>query len=85
VVTISANSIGVTPQDLASELRSGKSIAAVADEHSVPVQNVVNALVSAAQSRVDRAEQHNRLNAATASRLTTALPGYATKLVNRTF
>ena len=85
VVTISASSIGVTPQDLVSELRSGKSIADVAGEHSVAVQSVVNALVSAAQARVDQAEQHGRLNSATASKITAALPGYATKLVNHVF
>ena len=85
VVTISANSIGVTPQDLVSELHSGKSIAEIAGEHSVPVQNVVNALVNAAQARIDQAEQHGRLNSTTASKMTAALPRYATKLVNHTF
>ena len=52
-VAISARTIGVTPQDLVTELRSGKSIADVAAEHDVSAQTVVDALVAAADSKIN--------------------------------
>jgi hypothetical protein len=85
VVTISATTIGVSPQDLVSELRSGKSIAEVAGEHSVSVQSVSDALVSAADAKINQAVTSNKLSSTQASKIEAALPGYVAKLVNHVF
>lgn len=85
VVAISSKTIGVTPQDLVTELRSGKSIADVAGEHSVSAQTVVNALVSAGDAKVNQAVTNHKLTSTQASEIEAALPGLATKVVNHTF
>ncbi len=84
-VVISAKTIGVTPQDLVSELRSGKSVATVAGEHNVSAQTVVNALVGAADARINQAVGDHKLTSAQASKIEGALPGLVTKAVNHTF
>jgi hypothetical protein len=85
VVTISSQTIGVSAQDLVSELRSGKSIAVVAGENNVSAQAVVNALVSAADAKINQAVTNEKLTSAQASKIETALPGYVTKLVSHVF
>jgi len=55
-IRISAKAIAVTPKDLVRALRSGQSIAEVAQAHNVDVQAVVNALVQAGDAQVGRAE-----------------------------
>lgn len=84
-VAISAKTIGVTPQDLVTELKSGKSIADVAGEHTVSVQSVVTALDSAADARINQAVTAHTLSSAEANRIEAALPGYVTKVVNHIF
>jgi len=85
VVTISAKAIGVPAQDLVSELRSGKSIAAVASEHGVSTQAVVSPLVGAADSAVEKAVANHKLTSTAAAKIEAALPGRVTKLVNHVF
>jgi hypothetical protein len=85
VVAISSTTIGVSPQDLVSELRSGKSIAEVAGEHNVSIQTVTNALVSAADAKVTQAVTDQKLTTTEASKIEAALPGYVSKLVNHVF
>jgi uncharacterized protein (DUF433 family) len=85
VVAVSSTTIGVTPQDLVSELRSGKSIAEVAGEHNVSVQAVSDALVSAAEAKVNQAVTDQKLTSTQASKIEAALPGYVSKLVNHVF
>ncbi len=83
-VVLSAKTIGVTPQELVTELRSGKSVATVAGEHNVSAQTVVNALVGAADAKVNQAVTDHKLTSDQASRIESALPGRVTKAVNRT-
>jgi hypothetical protein len=85
VVAISSKTIGVTPQDLVSELKSGKSIADVAAEHSVSAQTVVNALVAAGDAKISQAVTDHKISSTEASKIEAALPGLATKVVNHTF
>ena len=54
-VEISAKTIGITPKVLVGALRSGESIAAVAQAHNVDVTTVVDALVQAGDKRVGHA------------------------------
>ena len=85
VVSISATTIGDTPKELVKELRSGKSIAEVAGEHSSTGQAVATALVTAADSRINQAVTAKKLSSTEASTIEAALPGYVTTLVNHTF
>jgi hypothetical protein len=85
VVAVSAKTIGVTSQDLVSELRSGKSIAEVAGENNVSAEAVVTALVSAGEAAVNKAVTSNKLTSTQASTIDAALPGYMAKVVNHTF
>jgi hypothetical protein len=85
VVAISAKAIGVTPAALVTELRSGKSIATVAGEHSVSAQTVVNDLTSAADAKITQAVADHKLTSAQASKIEAALPARLAKLVNHTF
>jgi transposase-like protein len=85
VVTISAKTIGVSDQSLVSDLRSGKSIAEVANDHGVSTQTVVNALVTAADAAVGKAVTDHKLTSAQATKIEAVLPGRATKVVKRVF
>ncbi len=85
VVSLSAKSTGVTPQDLVTELQSGKSIADVAGEHGVSAQTVTAALVSTADAKINQAVTNGHLSSARATKIEAALPGYVTTLVNHAF
>jgi urease alpha subunit len=82
---ISAKAIGVTTKALVTELRTGKSVAEVATEHGVSVTTVVNALVSAADARVDQAVAKHTLTLAQAAAIKAKLPALATKAVDHVF
>jgi len=84
-VTISATTIGITPQALAADLKAGTSVAAVAGQHNVPVATVVGALDRAAVVEVNRAVGTHRLTQAQANRIEARLPGRLTVWVNHTF
>ena len=45
IFAAAAEVIGTTPEQLREEMRSGKSIADIATENGVPVQDVIDALV----------------------------------------
>ncbi len=82
---ISAKTIGLTTKDLVTELRSGKSVADVAGEHGVSTQTVVNALVAAADARVDQAVANHTLTSAQATAVKAKLPTWVAKAVNHVF
>ncbi len=84
-LAISAKAIGVTPQALRADLKSGKSIAEVAGEHGVSAQTVVSALVTAADTRIDQAVAAKTLTSAEAATIKAALPTRLTKAVNHVF
>lgn len=82
-VAISAKTIGVTPQALVTELKSGRSIAQVAGEHNVSAQTVVDALDSAANAKINKAVTNHRLTQTEASKIEALLPKYLTTAVNK--
>jgi hypothetical protein len=84
-LAISAKTIGITSQELASDLTAGNSIAGVASQHNVSAQTVVNALVTAADGRINQAVTAGKLNATVAHRVEAKLPTRVTKIVNHTF
>lgn len=82
---ISAKAIGVTPQALRAELKSGKSVADVAGEHGVSAQTVVDALNSAVDARIDKAVAAKTLTTEQAAAIKAAAPAWLTKAVNHVF
>jgi hypothetical protein len=83
-VDVSATTIGVTPQVLVADLKAGNSIAGVATEHGVRPQTVINALVTAADSKVNQAVTAGQLSSTQAKVIEAKVPVYVTKAVDRT-
>jgi ribosomal protein S20 len=79
-----ATTIGVSPQDLASQIRGGKTVAAVATEHSVDPANVVNAVVAALTQQIDQAAAQGKIDANRAEQAKQKLPNVANRFVNET-
>jgi hypothetical protein len=79
-----ATTIGVSPQELGSQVRSGKTVAAVATEHGVDPANVVNAVVAALTQRIDEAVAQGKVDAARAEQAKAKLPDFANRFVNET-
>jgi len=79
-----ATTIGVSPQDLAGQIRGGKTVAAVATEHSVDPANVVNAVVAALTQRIDQAAAAGKIDATRAEQAKQNLPARANRFVNET-
>ena len=82
-VAISAKAIGISPQALVTELRSGTSIAEVAGQHGVNAQTVVNALDKAADAKINQAVTKHKLTEAQAKTIEAKLPARLTKAVDR--
>jgi hypothetical protein len=53
-IRVAAEAIGVTPEALVQELRDGKSITEVAEANGVDPATVEDALLEAAQARIDK-------------------------------
>ena len=80
-----AKALGITTDDLRSALRDGKSIADVAKDKNVDVNKVIDAMVGAAQARIDQAKTDGKITAEQADRLKADLKDRITKLVNGDF
>jgi hypothetical protein len=78
-----ADTLGVTETELLSALEEGKSIADVAEEQGVDLQEVVDALVAAATERVDQAVEDGRLEEDRAEETKAALPDRVAAMVQR--
>jgi transposase-like protein len=81
---IAAETIGVSAKDLAATVKGGTSIAAVAQQHQVEPQAVVDAVVSAAGKKLDEAVAKGRLDADRAAKIKDRLTERVTNAVNRT-
>jgi uncharacterized protein (DUF433 family) len=79
-----ATTIGVSPQDLAGQIRGGKTVAAVATEHSVDPANVVNAVVAALTQQIDQAAAQGKIDASRADQAKQKVPNVANRFVNET-
>ncbi len=84
-VEISAKTIGITPKALVAALRSGESIAQVAQAHSVDVTTVVDALVRAGDKQVGYAVTNHRLTPAQGAKIEAVLPRATTTIVNHVY
>ncbi len=64
-----ATALGMTPQDLMTELQSGKSIADVATEKKVDLQQVTSKVLAAVKSRLDTAVTNQKMTQAQADQI----------------
>lgn len=76
VATI-AKSLGVTEQDLITELQSGKSISDIAKEKNVDINKVKQDVIAAYKANLDTAVKNNRITQAQAD---TMLQNFTTRL-----
>lgn len=83
ILTSSAKAIGVTPQDLRTELKSGKSIADVAGEHQVSLDTVKAQITSDVKATLDQAVQAKKIDQAREDALLKKLDSTLDRLLNR--
>ena len=62
-----ATAIGIEPAELRDALRDGQTIAEVAEANDVETQTVIDAMVAAAEARIDEAVADGRLTAEAAT------------------
>ncbi len=80
-----AKALGITTDELRTARRDGKTIADVAKDKNVDVDKVIDAMVGAAQARIDQAKADRKISQDQADRLTANLKDRITKLVNGEF
>jgi hypothetical protein len=76
---------GGTGEELRSYLKGGGTVAQWATDHGSSPQAVIDALVNAANARVDQAVVNGRISQARADTIKAKIPTLAEKLVNRTW
>ncbi|HUR18489.1 MAG TPA: hypothetical protein VMZ51_06065 [Acidimicrobiales bacterium] len=81
-LSVAAGAIGISEADLATALRSGRSIAQVAGSKDVDVQKVIDALVADAKKRIAEKVAAGELTQAEADKRLARLNGRITSLVH---
>ena len=76
---------GGTPQELRSYLKGGGTVAQWATDHGSSPLAVIDALVSAADARVEQALANGKIDQARADTIKEKIPTIVEKLVNRTW
>jgi hypothetical protein len=79
-----ATYIGITRQELRTELRSGKSLAQIATAHGKTADGLVNAMLAPAKARLDKAVQNGRLTQQQENQMLARLEDVLQKVVART-
>ncbi len=77
-----AKTIGISRADLVTELRAGKTIAAIATEHGVQPQAVITALENAAKAKIEAAVAAHKITAARGQKLETRVDKLVPRIVN---
>lgn len=80
---IAASTIGISTKELVTEVRSGKSVAQVAQAHNVDPQKVIDAVVKAGDAKIDQLVAASRITAERGAKLKDRLPQLVTRIVNR--
>ena len=79
-----ATAIGIPEAELLEALRSGQSIAQVAESKNVPVQKVIDALVAEAKAHLAERVESGAITQAQADEKAAGLTARITEMVNRT-
>lgn len=81
---VAAGTLGIGKEDLRTALKSGRSIADVAEEKEVPTQTVIDAMVAEARSRLKTAVDNGRITQERADTIDGNLPETTKKFVEST-
>ena len=81
---VSADTIGVSVDDLRAALQSGQSVADVANAHTVNPSDVVTAIVDAGTTKIGQAVASGTITQEQADLFTSHLPQAADRFVNHT-
>jgi len=79
-LALAAKTIGISTEDLRAGIKGGKSIAQIATDNHKNPQDVIDALVAAADKKIDA----SKLSAERKTKLEAKVPDAITKLVNST-
>ena len=79
-----AKALGITNEQLQTDLRSGKSIADIAKDKNIPLSDVIKALTDQADARIDQALTDKKLTQAQADNAKKKINEVITNLVNGT-
>ena len=79
-----ATALKLTPQQLQQQVRSGKSIAQIAQAQNVPLQTVEDAIANAAKTRLDQQVAAGKLTSAQETQFLNGLKSRLPQLVNAT-
>jgi polyhydroxyalkanoate synthesis regulator phasin len=85
VLDSAADAIGITRGELMDELRDGKSLAQVAQEHNVSVDDLKNAMLQDAKAKLDEAVANGDLTQERADSIYAKFQERIDDLVNRTW
>jgi len=80
---VAADAIGIDPADLLTALRDGQTVAEVAAEHGVAVEDVVNAIVADANEHIETAVENGHITSDRADELKAELADRVEAFVNR--
>jgi len=83
VLTSAAEQLGMDPQDLLTELKSGKSIADVAHEKNVDPQTIIDKIVGTLDGQIDARVAAHKMDQAKADVMKQNLPARVTEFVNK--
>ena len=85
VLRAAATYVGLTPRQLVTELRGGKSLAQVAAAQGKPVQGLRQVVIEALRTRIEAAVAAGRLPRARADAMLLRLPARVDRILNRTW
>jgi len=83
VLKVSADTIHVSVADLRQAVRGGQSIAQVAQSKNVAVQDVVDAIVKAGDTKIESLVSSGKITSERCQKLEARLPDLAQRIVNR--
>jgi hypothetical protein len=77
-----AKALGMTTQDLATQLRNGSTIAQIAKTKGVDVNNVINAMTAEVNQKIDQAQANGKLSQTEANNAKAKAKDAITNIVN---
>ena len=82
IAATAADKIGISVDELKTDVKAGQSISEIATAHNVDPQSVADALVAKATDRLNQAVTDGKLTQERADKAEAKLPELATKVIN---
>jgi hypothetical protein len=80
-----ADAVGIEPDELRAELKSGKSLPEILKGHGLTADSVKKSILDATKAKLDRAVAEDRLSADSAERVLDRLTTWVDRVVDRIF